>query len=131
MDEYILKKCSFGTGTYFYYKNGLLHREAGPAIVSAYNISRIKPNKYPHLNDSHLYKQEIVNEIAPKNYIGIQITEEGQQGLCHEITDAVYYLEGEPYTKKQFEKVKEKLDLKNQLNVELPITQQIIKKTKV
>lgn len=127
MDEYIVKKCSYGKGVYFYYKNGKLHRENGPAIVSSYDIGRIKGRKP---KDESLYKEEIVKESVPIEHMNIHIVDDSP-GLCPEIYPATYYLEGQAYTKKQFDELKAKIDIKNELSSELSVTLSKTKKAKI
>jgi len=125
MDQYIVKKCSDGRGIFFYYKNDKLHREAGPAIV--YRSNR---RKFITLIDEDLYKQEVILENVPENYETNHIVE-NPVGLCPEITVAVYYLEGEPYTKNDFEKLKTIIDLNKELGNELPQNNMNSQNTKV
>jgi hypothetical protein len=127
MDEYIVKKCSYGKGVYFYYKNGKLHREEGPAIVSSYDIGRIKGRKS---KDEVLYKEKIIHEAVPPGHTNTAIIED-PSGLCPEINMAVYYLEGQPYSKKDFKEIKTKIDMKNELSKELSLNESNIKKNKI
>jgi hypothetical protein len=119
MDEYIVKKCYNGKGGFFYYKNGRLHREAGPAII----FPKLKDN---NLGDEHLYKEEIITTMNPYGYFSQYVVED-----CYEHTPAKYYLEGSGYSKKDFEEIKVKLDLKNELSNELSMIQSNNKKVKI
>lgn len=127
MDEYIVKKCSYGNGVYFYYKNGKLHREAGPAIVSSYDIGRIKGRKP---KDESLYKEEIVKESVPIEHINVDVVDDSNV-LCPELYPATYYLEGQAYTKKQFDELKAIIDMKNELSTELLVNENHSKKVKI
>jgi hypothetical protein len=127
MDEYILKKCSLGEGDFFYYKNGKLHREDGPAIVSQ-DDRRI--NK--HAESSSEYKIVILKEVMPKDYTPQYIFEELRKSIISMVRrSAKYYLEGEPYSSKEFEEIKAKLELKDELSIELSSNTSNSKKVKV
>lgn len=119
MDEYIVKKCYNGKGGFFYYKNGKLHREAGPAII----FPKLKDND---LGDDNLYKEEIVSTMNPYGYFAQYVVEDR-----YEKTPAKYYIEGKPYTQKEFQEIKAKLELKNELYTELPVTQSNKQKAKL
>lgn len=116
-DFYVVKKGSNGNGAYFYYKNGLLHREAGPAIVTVSNMEELTS-----LGDEYLYQEEILSTQFPEGYIVERQNEiqniNGNLTLVFAI--AMFYLEGKPYTQQDFEEIKSKLDLKNELITELP-----------
>jgi hypothetical protein len=83
----------------FYYKNGKLHREAGPAIVINKDIE-----KYSNLSDKKLYVR--VNEpVVPERMVTEII-----MGFKNEIEHvkrpwkpdfSFYFLEGKPYTKEE------------------------------
>lgn len=123
-EQYIVKKCFNGNGFYFYYKNGKLHREAGPAIVR-------NPETLHKLGDEHLYKEEIIPTFLPEGYTHAEAVED-PSGLCPEITVAVYYVEGNPCPKREFSNLK-KIMLNKTLNDELPInaTNTEVKKLKI
>lgn len=128
MDEYVVKKCLNGNGSYFYYKNNQLHREVGPAIVTLEN-----KEECINLGDENLYKEEIISEEFPHNYNREYINEiemiDGR--LAQVYTIPIFYLHGKPYSYKNFEEILEKLELKNELMEELPTTQNNTKKPKV
>ncbi len=109
MDEYIVKKCSNGEGKFFYYKNGKLHREAGPAVVIV-----PKKEEFTNLGDEHLYKEEIIAEHNPKDYQTLFI--ESVEKNATVTVAAYHYLEGKPYTEEEFQIIK----AKNELDKELP-----------
>jgi hypothetical protein len=66
--------------------------------------------------------------MEPDGHTNISIIDDT---VCPPLIQAVYYLEGKPYTKKQFEEIKTKLDLKKELDKELNMTKSNIKKVKV
>ncbi len=124
MDEYIVKICNksiFDEGDYYFYKNGLLHREEGSAIILQFST-----NKFKSLNDKDLYKEEIITNKFPQDY-KFKYLEIGDSG----VSLATHYLNGIHYSQEQFEKIKEKLDLKNELNNELSITKNNTQKPKI
>jgi hypothetical protein len=127
-DTYIIKRTRNGTGACFFYKNGLLHRELGPAIVTLANRDDLL-----NLGDEYLYKEISIDSKFPNDYIPIYILE--NQCINDRMTQvysiAVYYLNGQAYSKKEFNEAKIKLDLKKELDKELNIVQSNIKKTKV
>lgn len=116
MDNYVVKKCGGANGTHFYYKNGLLHREAGPAILSRY-----KRKFFSNLGDEGLYKEEILQEDQPSDY-DIDIInelEENVDDIMDMVVVAKYYLEGQAYASHEFKDIVTKLALKNELDNEL------------
>jgi len=126
MDKYVVKKCLSGRGALFFYKNDLLHREAGPAIIMSPPIS---PNL--NLGDEHLYTIEFLSETQPPQYVRSKLIKLVGAGISKFVT-AIYYLEGQPYTKEDFEKLKAKIDLKENLFNELLINEsQNNNKTKI
>jgi hypothetical protein len=125
MDKYVVKKCLNGEGTFYYYKSGLLHREAGPAI-----IDHCDKHKFLNLGDEHLYKEEILQAAMPANFLTTMIKTKGSN-LLSNLFLLNYYLNGEAYTKEEFEKAKIKLDLKKELDRELDTSQSNIRKTKI
>lgn len=132
MDKYVLKKCRGGQGSYFFYKNGLLHREVGPAVL----LEELE-DKSPFLNlgDEHLYTVEILESGSPKDYKEARLFERTYLANLSYSVDSIivlyHYLNGKPYTKKRFEEIKVKLDVKNELDKELPITETTNKKMKI
>jgi hypothetical protein len=128
MDNCVVKICYNGQKDCYFYKNGLLHREIGPAII----IGATKDDLI-NLEDSHLYKQEIIKAGFPPNY-SIKFLLESMPGTTNsetQVVNATYYLKGEPYTEEEFMEAKAKLDLKKDLDNELSITQLNPKKVKI
>ncbi len=95
-----------------YFKNGLLHREDGPALVhfdDEANLIAYMTDK-DNIKDYSLYKEISNEEIDKKNipaFVAFNLSYLGQ--TC-------YYLKGSRYSKEEFEAVK----LNNQLEIELP-----------
>lgn len=109
MDEYIVYINDYQTR--YYYKNGLLHRESGPAVIKRNEIEL-----YQNLIDKQPYKEIMLNTYnAPKNYEGQFLPNENKLTWY----TATHYLEGKPYSQKDFEEIKGKIDLKNELSSEL------------
>jgi hypothetical protein len=129
MDEYILKICNNGDGPCYFYKNGLLHRENGAAIVL------ISKDELDKLKDKELYKIEIIEEEFPPNYqvnfVFATLDPAKNLGFNRAKSNAIHYLNGEPYSSEDFEIIKSKLDLKKQIDSELSITQSNTKKIKI
>jgi hypothetical protein len=134
MDEYILKRGFGGSGAYFFYKNGLLHREVGPAIIFEETEEEYK-NRFLNLGDEHLYKEEIINSKYPLDYKEELFQEKVYiPSLKYAVDSHIvfsHYLNGKPYTPNEFKQIKVRLDLKNELNTELPNNHSNIKKPKV
>lgn len=105
--------------TVYYYKNGKLHRDAGPAIASFSDIY-----KYKNL-DSHLYKESLVPIFNPTISDFIQETSPDGNIIVKEeeiplvYIDSCYYLDDKEYSKKAFRKLKSKKVLKTELEKEL------------
>lgn len=127
-DNYIVKRTRNGTGAYFFYKNGTLHREAGPAIVTLSNREH-----FLQLGDENLYKEEHVNRDLPNGYSYEYIQEEEIiDGRLTQVSSIpIFYLNGQPYTEKEFNKIKLTLELKKELNNELLSPTTYVKKAKV
>jgi hypothetical protein len=127
MNEYIVKV--YNDGSRYYYRNGLLHRETGPAILIP------EDQKYfNESNDDHLYKEAIVEEDAPYkifNQKPIMYLPQPTGSFKRYHTMPVYYLNGEGYSDEEFAKIKAKLVLKNELSIELPKTESNSKKLKI
>jgi hypothetical protein len=127
-DTYIVKRTMDGTGACFFYKNGLLHREAGPAIVTLSDRDTCL-----QLGDEHLYKEESISGNFPEDYKFEYILEnkyiDGRKAQVHTIP--VCYLDGKPYSNEEFQEIKTKLDLKTELNSELPSIHSNNKKAKI
>lgn len=128
MNNYVVKKFGGANGDHFYYKNGLLHREAGPAI-----LSRFKRRFFQNLGDEGLYKEEILQGNSPSDYEPEIITElsENIDNISDTMMVAIYYLEGQAYTSDEFKDIKAKLDLKKELYSELDSSSNSIKKAKI
>lgn len=125
MDNYVVKKANNGKGFFFYYKNGQLHREAGPAIVFA----KKEDNNF---GDHDLYKEELIGEFNPYGFDQYPETViENPSTLFAQPSIARYYLEGRSYSKIDFEEAKQKLVLKNELNKELETNQSNKQKNKI
>lgn len=98
-DGYIVEIVKQGTPnnyieTRYFYKNGKLHREAGPSIVKD-----VEKDKYLKLGDEHLYKEVYLeNGIgAYKSYF--RVVEHTFRTL---LLPGIYYLEGQVYSEKEF-----------------------------
>jgi len=106
-----------------YFKNGLLHREDGPALYYFDNeegLSKYMEDKN-NLKDYNLYKQISSEEIDRKNipaFVTFNISYLGQ--TC-------FYLKGTRYNPEEFEAIK----LNDQLESELPKPKPKDKKFKV
>jgi hypothetical protein len=116
-DEYIIEDNGINL---IFKKNGLNHREAGPAI-----IWKTCTDKYPNAEEQKLYKTVIKDlKIEKKDFLHIS-------NFTTHIIRSTYYLEGQHYTEEEFYKRKAKLDLKNELCKDLPITDSDTRRTKV
>lgn len=111
MNEYVIKKCLNGEGTYFFFKNGKLHREAGPAVLTAKTRENL-----PQFGDEHLYKEEVLEERQPDNYKTLFFESVEGNGSRIVSIAAYHYIEGEAYREEEFEIIKAKNDLENELN---------------
>jgi hypothetical protein len=127
-DIYIIKRTNNGIGACFFYKNGLLHREVGPAVVTLANR-----DEFLNLGDESLYKETPIDSKFPNGYkpenIFVEDNIKGKNVLVYSI--AIYYLNGQAYSYKEFEEAKIKLDLKKELDKELDTSQSNIKRSKV
>lgn len=123
-DEYVV--IISGNKSKHYYKNGLLHREVGPAIVTSYN-----KETYSGLSDEHLYKEVLVQSFTPSGYKPIYVTEEIEDSPRMPYRKAIYYLDGNAYAKRDFDKRITQMNLKNDLNTELLVNQSNTKKPKI
>lgn len=111
-DSYVVKICSTGQfelNDYYFYKDNLLHRETGPAVILG-----LTKEKFDKLVDKELYKQELIQSKFPPGY---QI--KYVRVISPAIRVASYYLYNEPYTEEEFNKIKFTLELKKELNDEL------------
>jgi hypothetical protein len=115
-DQYIVKICAtsqFELNDYYFYKNGLLHREEGPAVLLGLN-----EDSFYKIKGRKLYKEEFIPYKFPPGY---EIKYVNSRSPA--IKPASYYLNNEPYTEEEFNNIKSKLALKNELNNELPCSQ--------
>lgn len=113
-DNYIVKiyKISMvDKSDYYFYKNNLLHREEGSAILLG-----LTQKEFDRLKDRELYKKEFIPFKFPPGY---SIKYFATKTPTVAIKAASYYLEGQPYKEEEFNNIKFKLDLKNELNNEL------------
>ncbi len=124
MDQYIIIVSR--NKTKYYYKNSVLHREEGPAIIHKFH-----QDKHLDLPDEHLYKIVEIEDLMPKGYKDIYVGEDVEDSSRVPFRPARYYLDGKPYSKKEFEQIKEKMDLKKELNNELNLNQINIQKVKI
>jgi hypothetical protein len=131
-DEYLFYWKEKGTmwETVFYFKNGKLHREKGPAIASFGSIY-----KYKDL-DSDLYKESktpISNPII--NDYTIETLPNGETKIIEEPStvyiDPVYYLDDVEYSKRKWTYLVSRKRLYDKLNKELPSTKNTKKKPKI
>jgi hypothetical protein len=118
-DNYVVNIKSDGTS--YYFKNGLLHRENGPAITNP-----LDKDKYLNLSDETLYIKEITSHLQESTYL--EEDDLGDSPVQLFIATS-YYLNGMKYSKEEFIARK----LKKELILELFHNQGIvqIKKTKV
>jgi hypothetical protein len=116
-DEYIIEDNGVNL---IFKKNGLNHREDGPAI-----IWKTCKDKYPNEKEQKLYKIIIIDlKIEKKDFFHIS-------NFTTHIIRSTYYLEGQHYTEEEFYKRKAKLDLKNELYKDLPIIDKDNKRAKL
>ena len=122
-DNYVVNIKSDGTS--YYFKNGLLHRENGPAIINATD-----KEKYSNLLDESLYIKEITTHLQEATYLE---EEDLWEYPVYLFIATSYYLNGIKYSKDEFvaRKFRKELaiELENQLNH--PHNQTEIKKIKV
>lgn len=120
-DEYLVE---IFDGSKYYFKNGKLHRENGPAIT---------PENYRNFGDEHLYKEEIVQSGKGKYITYTGIGSRGEKVLFFVNWTIAYtlkkshYLNGQPYSPEQFPKALAQY----QLNQELPLNNTQTKKVKI
>jgi hypothetical protein len=103
------------TETKYYYKNGKLHRELGPAIVHDN-----EKEKFLNLGDEHLYEEIYVDNGIGKYKTYFRIEEFRTTIVFFQY---IYHLEGKGYSEKEF--------LEKQLQRELPINHSLSKKNKL
>lgn len=103
-------------------KNGVIHREAGPAVFWTINTNT---KKYLNLEDKYLYKIK-VKELSLKEqdfwatsmYFG-------------NMNDVSYYLNGTMYEKDEFDNILKRKNLNDELKRELIIKPNLTKKLKI
>jgi hypothetical protein len=123
-DEYVVKIYDNGKGIQCFYKNGKLHREESSAIIMpnyAYHHFRIE--------DDNLYRKEIYSEDLPPQEILKEHKFLAVKNLHYAIP--FYYLEGIRYGRQEFEQLVSKLQIKDQLDLELLESQVKDKKLKI
>ncbi len=128
MDKFIVKKALNGKGAYYYFKNGLFHREAGPAIIDFDDR-----HLFDNLLDQDLYEEEIIQKALPENFEESMLSV--KQNRMMDLLFVNYYLNGHPYTKEEFERtIRIKNEIKaitDDLTVGLPNNKIADKKKKV
>lgn len=121
-DEYIFFINQYKTR--FYYKNKKLHRGVGPAVVIFED-----QDKYSHLEDLDLYNQVFEPVIAAhpnnkdlniKEYLvfdGIHFINELPHipGMISHYRFSTYYWDGRPCSREQFEIIKLRSELENEM----------------
>lgn len=118
-DEYVLKRGFGGDGAYFFYKNGLLHREAGPAYISEEEIE--ENSSYLNIVDEGLYKKEIMELRWPDDFKEEIVFEKNYYRVLS------HYLFGQPYSEEEFNIIV----AKNQLDKNLDTNNTKQKKLKI
>lgn len=105
-----------GSKKMHYYKNGKYHREAGPAVVIADDIE-----KYSNLVDKDLYKPIDDYSRTPwsKKIIDGKII---RKIVNNFMPCSKYYLDGDEYTKEEFNALILKKELDNQLQTNNAVT---------
>jgi hypothetical protein len=101
-----------------YFKNGLLHRELGPAVY-------LKEDKEEYENslDKALYKPSILESNIEMLFLFFDFSVQK--------SPPYYYLNGDLYDKEIFNAIIEKQEIKKELSTELLGSQNIIKRTKL
>ena len=99
-----------------HFKNGLLHREAGPAV---YHI-KLK-DKYSNLEDKDLYSLKVL-KVSPGNIIIFYTLTK-----YYEDPDQVttFYLEDKELTAKEFYSIKDQKELEQELGINKSTTKKI------
>jgi hypothetical protein len=116
-DEYIIEDDGY---RFTFKKNGLIHREVGPAFFWHHN-----KNKYFNLEDIELYKKiNIEPSDDEKDLLSIA-------NLMYDISEIKYYLNGIHYSEQLFHTMKEKMHLEKELSETLLDTKIKIKKVKI
>jgi hypothetical protein len=94
----------------YFFKNGKLHREAGPAIVLNKDIE-----KYTNLSDKVLYK--LIDKPLYPPLVDPYSAENFNASFQNIISnDSEYYLEGKEYTEDEFKVLMLKKELDSQLH---------------
>jgi hypothetical protein len=122
-DKYIIENDGH---SYIFTKNGVRHREVGPAFFWHTNKDK---NEYLNLEDKDLYKLKKIKLSMVDESLEYEM--EVLRIMNGETNKVVYFLDGQEYSKDEFEKIKSIRDLKNQLGSELPIAQSHTKKIKI
>jgi hypothetical protein len=120
-NNYIVNINSDGSRTYL--KNGLYHRESGPAIVSS-----LDKNKYLNLGDEELYEKVFTTFSKQPHYL---VNDGLWEYPVYLSLSTAYYLNGIEYSKEEFDAIKIKKELKEELNKNLDQNENLIKKTKI
>ncbi len=121
MDEYIIEDNNY---VIRFFRNGLLHREAGPAIF-------YKKYESQHLNlgDEHLYViKKVETTQEEKEKWGSPYDHKYKESM------AIYMIYGKPFIKENFDLEIKKIQaerMQEQLNKELLTNKDKIKKTKI
>lgn len=123
-DEYLVYN-NPNSNADFYYKNKLLHREAGPAIVVHGDT-----DKYSNLSDKKLYKR-VTEPVVPQKMVTyieqyyqkeIRFVEKPFIPSCSK-----YFLDDKDYLKEEFDA----LVLEKELSHTMPINQAKAKRLKI
>lgn len=122
-DNYVLSIKS--DGTLYYFKNGLLHRENGPAIINS-----MDKGKDLNLSDESLYTKEITPYSKEATYLE---DDELWEYPVYLFISTSYYLNGIQYSKEEFTARKLRKELAIELENQLTHTQEPTeaKRTKV
>lgn len=119
-DEYIMEDNGF---TLVFLKNGVIHREDGPAMLWKHNS---KIEHYLNLGDEHLYTIKKTKTYQKK------VWKDSQQRKHND--DIFYFLDGRPLPKDDFELELKKIQIeriKSELNNELSTQQTNYKQSKI
>jgi len=103
-DEFILN--IHANGSRYYYKNGLIHRESGPAIINP-----LDKDKYFYTNDVNLYTTNLLPESEP---FYLKEDDLWEYPIYLSIRTS-YFINGIEYSQKEFEARKLKKELDNEL----------------
>lgn len=121
-DEYIIEDDGF---TLTFFKNGILHREVGPALFWKTNKNK---DKFLNLGDEHLYILKHIELDSEKRQSYMRAEE------IVDLNTVYYYLDGKVYEKSQFNlmiKKKEAEELLQELNKNKHEVQVQTKKSKL